>query len=617
MLRWSQHRRLLTSAPRSRAAFPLIEVSEPNLMRDLFPYKEVCRLDFDHQTVMLDPAEDMFITDTTFRDGQQARPPYTPEQVVHLYGLLSKLGGPNGVIRQCEFFLYRDDDREAVRRCQELDLRFPQISGWIRATAKDLQLVREMQLPETGMLTSVSDYHIFLKLGWDRKKALENYLAVVKEALAFGIAPRCHFEDITRADIYGFCVPFAIELMKLSEEARVPIKIRLCDTMGYGVPYDGAALPRSVQKLVRSMIDDAGVPGSQLEWHGHNDLHKVLINPTTAWLYGCSGANGALLGFGERTGNTPVEGLIIEYIQLRGETNGVDTTVITDIRNYFEQEMGVVIPPNYPLVGRNFNVTSAGIHADGLIKNEEIYNIFDTLRILKRPVGVTITDKSGLAGIAHWVNSRLTIPGGKRLEKHHPGLQKIHKWVLKQFEEGRTTSIADEEMEALASQFLPELFVSEFDRLKRKVLEMARSIVSELIRHAEISSMDADRAENEMRRFIDEHPYVQFAYLTTLEGKKITHNVTQLADKGKFEKIGLHQDFSDREWFSQPLATGDVCATDFYSSKITGRLCITASAPVWRGEEMVGVLGLDFKFEDMARLHPVEGAPTRLFVEED
>jgi hypothetical protein len=125
------------------------------------------------------------------------------------------------------------------------------------------------------------------------------------------------------------------------------------------------------------------------------------------------------------------------------------------------------------------------------------------------------------------------------------------------------------------------------------------------------------RAEAELRRFIEENPYVQFAYLTALDGTKITHNVTQLADKGKFEKIGLHEDFSDREWFSQPLATGDVCVTDFYTSKITGRLCITASAPVWRGEEMVGVLGLDFKFEDMARLHPVEGAPTRLIVEED
>ena len=96
--------------------------------------------------------------------------------------------------------------------------------------------------------------------------------------------------------------------MKLAEEAGVPIKIRLCDTMGYGVPYPGAALPRSVPKLVRAMIHDAGVPGEWLEWHGHNDFHKVLINATTAWLYGCAAANGTLLGFGERTGNPPLEG---------------------------------------------------------------------------------------------------------------------------------------------------------------------------------------------------------------------------------------------------------------------------------------------------------------------
>ena len=125
-------------------------------------------------------------------------------------------------------------------------------------------------------------------------------------------------EDVTRADIYGFCVPFAIELMKLREESGVDIKLRLCDTMGYGVPYPGAALPRSVPKLVRAMIDDAGVPGHLLEWHGHNDFHKVLVNSVTAWLYGCGAVNGALLGFGERTGNAPIEGMLIEYISLRG-----------------------------------------------------------------------------------------------------------------------------------------------------------------------------------------------------------------------------------------------------------------------------------------------------------
>ncbi len=153
----------------------------------------------------------------------------------------------------------------------------------------------------------------------DRKAALEKYLKIVRAALEKGIIPRCHFEDVTRADIDGFCIPFAIELMRLREQSGIDIKIRLCDTLGFGVTYPGAALPRSVPKLVRAFIDDAGVPGRLLEWHGHNDFHKVLVNAATAWLYGCGGANGTLLGFGERTGNAPIEGLIFEYIGLKGD----------------------------------------------------------------------------------------------------------------------------------------------------------------------------------------------------------------------------------------------------------------------------------------------------------
>ena len=62
-----------------------------------------------------------------------------------------------------------------------------------------------------------------------------------------GNQPRCHLEDITRADIYGYVVPFCLELMKLMKEYQIPIKVRACDTMGYGVNYPGAVIPRSVQ----------------------------------------------------------------------------------------------------------------------------------------------------------------------------------------------------------------------------------------------------------------------------------------------------------------------------------------------------------------------------------
>ncbi|MBI5586299.1 MAG: histone-lysine N-methyltransferase, partial [Deltaproteobacteria bacterium] len=544
-----------------------------------------------------------WITDTTFRDGQQARPPYTVEQIVRIFDFLTRLSGPRGVIRQTEFFLYSQRDKQAVRRCQERDVPFPEITGWIRAHPGDLSLVQEMGLKETGILTSVSDYHIFYKLNLDRAKALEQYLEIVKRALDLGIQPRCHFEDVTRADIYGFCIPMAIELMKLRESSGVDIKIRLCDTMGYGVTYPGAALPRSVPRLIRAFIEDAGVPGSLLEWHGHNDFHKGFINATTSWLYGCASINGALLGFGERTGNTPIEGLLIEYISLMGRSAGIDTRAITEMAEFFEKEMHYPIPPNFPFVGADFNATSAGIHADGLIKNEEIYNIFDTGKILNRPISIIITDKSGTAGIVHWLNKNLDLSGDKTITKTHPGVQKIYKWVMRQYEEGRVTSISSQEMLRASRKYLPEFFVSEFDALKRKASDLAFHIVEEILEREEIRSMDPVLQEPVMENFLDLNPFIQFIYVINLEGKKTTKNITRIIDRAKYQAFKLDEDFSGRSWFTQPIKDGRIFVSDFYTSRITGALCITVSGPVRSGEEEIqGILGIDIKFEDLVKM---------------
>jgi len=582
--------------------FPLLDIQEPNLYRNVFPYDEVCRVEFDNKFVFIDPPEEIFITDTTFRDGQQARPPYTVEQIADLYDMLHKLGGTNGVIRQCEFFLYSEKDKEAVKKCQERAYRYPEITGWIRAVKEDFRLVKEMGLKETGILTSVSDYHIFLKLKKNRRVVLREYLSIVSAALDLGIVPRCHFEDVTRADIYGFCVPFAQDIMRLSEEAKLPVKIRLCDTLGYGVPYSGAALPRCVPKIIRAMIDDAGVPSEYLEWHGHNDFHKGFVNATTAWLHGCSAANGTLLGFGERTGNSPIEGLIIEYVSLMGDNNGVDTTMITEIRNYFERAVGVHIPSNMPFVGANFNATSAGIHADGILKNEEIYNIFNTAKILNRPISISVSDKSGLAGIAQWINSHFALTGKDRIEKTHPGVAKFNRWVTKQYEEGRTTAISDPEMEKVSRKYLPEIFVSEFDMLKARAREMAYHIIERVIEEPGMKSMDPRQVEPILQSLVDEYPYLQYVYVVNIHGTKITRTICQPVDQAKFAHVAAGEDYSDRPWFIEPLRDGKIHVTDLYSSKHTGALCITLSGPI-RNEtgEIRGILGLDIRFEDLTK----------------
>jgi len=594
--------KLIRKSHRDFPTSEVIERDEPNLFREVFPYEEVCKTPFDGVILAPTPPDEFWITDTTFRDGQQARPPYTVEQIVKLFTFLHKLGGQKGIIRQTEFFLYSEADRKAVEQCMALGYRFPEITAWIRAVKQDFQLVKSMGIKETGILTSVSDYHIFLKLGKTRKQAFKAYMDVAEAALAEGVIPRCHFEDVTRADIYGFVIPFARALMEASEQAGIPVKIRLCDTLGFGVPYAGSALPRSVPRLVRALIEEAGVPSERLEWHGHNDFHKVLVNGATAWLYGCAAVNGTLLGFGERTGNPPIEGLVIEYMELTGTADGMDPTVITDMRNYFEREIGMHISPSMPFVGADFNTTRAGIHIDGISKNEEIYNVFNTDKILNRPMGIAVTDKSGMAGVAHWVNTHFALTGDQRIDKRHPGVAKVYKSVMARYESGRTTAMSNEEMERRVRKYMPQLFASEYDKLKKRMRDIMTHIVERASERPEIKSMEPVSMEPAMKDLAEKHPFVQFIYATDMQGKKITRNITQIEDISKYSDYESQESFVDRLWFTEPARTGKVSLTDIYTSKVTGRLTMTISAPIYNDDdEMVGVLGVDVKFEEMAR----------------
>lgn len=426
--------------------YQLNDVTEPNVFRNLFPYDEVPKIAFNDRIVPHNMPEEIWITDTTFRDGQQSRAPYTAEQIVTIYDYLHRLGGPNGKIRQSEFFLYSKKDRDAVYKCLERGYRFPEVTSWIRANKKDFQLVKDIGLRETGILVSCSDYHIFYKMRMTRREAMNQYLSVIRECLETGISPRCHLEDITRSDIYGFVIPFCLELMKLMEEYQIPIRIRACDTMGYGVNFAGAVIPRSVQGIIYGLTTHAGVPSELIEWHGHNDFYKAVTNSTTAWLYGASGVNCSLFGIGERTGNTPLEAMVFEYAQLRGSLDGMDTTVITELAEYFEKELGYVMPDRTPFCGKNFNVTRAGIHADGLLKNEEIYNIFDTEKFLNRPVLVSVSNTSGLAGIAHWMNTYYHLEGERAVDKNSELVHLVKEKVDKQYDDGRVTVMTDAEL---------------------------------------------------------------------------------------------------------------------------------------------------------------------------
>lgn len=496
--------------------------------------------------------------------------------------------------------MYSQKDRKAIEVCRSRGYRFPRITGWIRANLEDLKIARDMEFDEVGLLTSMSDYHVFLKLGKTREQAMNDYLRVVTQALEWGIVPRCHFEDVTRADIYGFCLPFARKLMDLSRQASMPVKIRLCDTLGYGVPFPGAALPRSVQRIVRAFTDEAGVPGAWLEWHGHNDFHKVLVNGVTAWLYGCGGVNGTLMGFGERTGNAPLEALVIDYISLTGNDEAADPTVITEIASYFEKELDYHIPHNYPFAGKDFNATSAGIHVDGLSKNEEIYNIFDTKKILNRSVPIIINDKAGRAGVAYWINQVFDLPPERQVSKKHPAVGQIHAKIMKAYEEGRNTSFSSKEVEMLARRYMPELFDSEFDHIKQLAGHLAANLLERLAASCERAASDGV-LEQLLQDFVHEYDFIQYVYVTDVQGHSKAVAFSD-PNRGRYEAFPIGYDYSNREWFNEPMKTGKLHIMNVHQSQVTSQLIITVSTVITDArDEIIGVLGADIQLEEIIR----------------
>jgi len=137
----------------------------------------------------------------------------------------------------------------------------------------------------------------------------------------------------------------------------------------------------------------------------------------------------------------------MEYASLRGSLDGMDTTAITEIAEYFEKEIGYKIPPMTPFVGESFNVTRAGIHADGLMKDQEIYNIFDTEKILNRPAMVSVGKASGLAGIAYWINQHYRLPEDQKVGKADELVVALKQWIDDEYEDGRQTTLTTSELE--------------------------------------------------------------------------------------------------------------------------------------------------------------------------
>jgi isopropylmalate/homocitrate/citramalate synthase len=430
----------------------IVDVIKPNLFKGIFPYEKFPVSKFDNVTLPYDLPEDIWITDTTFRDGQQSMESFTVEQIEKIFKMLNILDNGNGLIRQSEFFMYSKRDREALEKCQALGFKFPEITGWARPKIEDMKLAKACGVKETGILMSCSDYHIFQKLNKSRSQVFSLYLSAIEKALEYGIKPRCHLEDVTRADVFGFVIPLVTAINDMGKAAGVDIKFRICDTLGVGKPFNGHKLPRSVPGLVYYIKNLTGLKSEQLEWHGHNDYYYCTANSTAAWMYGASSVSTTLLGIGERTGNCPMESMLVEYHQLKEPKNKINFAMLNEIVAFFDEEFGFKVHTKMPFLGAESNSTRAGIHADGIMKNADIYNSFNSKDIFNRNIKIVVNQYSGVAGISGWINLYYDLPKEMRISKRDSRVSLIKNLIDAEYDAGRTTAISDKEMVKFTEQ---------------------------------------------------------------------------------------------------------------------------------------------------------------------
>ncbi len=420
------------------------EPESPDYFLDSFPRDQFPQYVWTERPAGL-PAQ-AWMTETTHRDGQQGGLPLNAEQSLAIYDILCKFTGKSGAIRQAEFFAYRPSDRVALTGALERYHAGAPIepTTWIRASTADVSLIKALGVRETGMLASASDYHTFHKFKpGGRNQAAQIYLDAVRTTVDAGIRPRLHLEDATRAPM-EFMQPFIEAVQALCEPAGLRPKFRVCDTMGLGLPYEDVALPRSIPHIFKT-LRTMGLASEDLEFHPHNDTWLVVANCLAAIREGCAVINGTSLGKGERTGNAPLEGVLLHLIGMGYyREDAPDFTALNALAALYE-EMGDPLPNKYPLYGRDAHRTRAGVHADGLNKFWWMYAPFNVPALLGRPLEVSLTKDSGIAGLIFLVKQHL----GLDVAKDDPALQAVYAWTVAEFEGGRQTSIEWEEVAPL------------------------------------------------------------------------------------------------------------------------------------------------------------------------
>ncbi len=219
------------------------------------------------------------------------------------------------------------------------------------------------------------------------------------------------------------------------------------------MPFEGVDEPYGIPSMIKYLKDDIGV--KNIETHIHDDFGLGVANSLAGYWHGANWTSLTFLGIGERAGNTEIEKIMLFLSQRIEGFEKYNLEKVTEFAKFMDKEMGIRVPRNKAVVGRNIFAHESGIHTAGVIKNPFTYEAY-----LPEVVGgkrqLLIGDSSGLEVLRHKVEETLNELIGVRAKvlKRDPRLKSIHIDIQRLYDkELRISCISDEELKGYVEKY--------------------------------------------------------------------------------------------------------------------------------------------------------------------
>jgi len=331
----------------------------------------------DHpETTHLSDAGDVQFLDTTLRDGEQAPGvSLTPDEKARI---ARRLDDADVAFIEAGSACTGPGERETISRVAELDLDAT-VTSFCRGLQRDIDLAMECGVDGINLVVPASDKHVTEKVGTTHEENVQNTRELVEYARSHDLWVEVIGEDGSRADL-----DYLEELLGAALEAGAD---RICwaDTVGHATPDE------AVEAVSR--LSDLG----PVSVHTHDDLGLAVMNALTGVAAGADVVHGTINGIGERAGNVAIEEVAIALDHGYG-VETLELTQVYDLAELVASATGIPLPPNKAVVGQNTFTHESGIHTDGTLKDDSMYEPYPPEKV-GRERRLALGKHAGRAGV--------------------------------------------------------------------------------------------------------------------------------------------------------------------------------------------------------------------------